>query len=610
MNIKKINCMLLPIMFVLLVVPLAMQISIVTIGENTLMFYQDVEQVDIYIYSKSACLMFGCVLMIIFAVLMLNLEIKNFKKDMLVYFICSFIFVIFTLISSFLAIDREVAFHGFFMNGEGFYNLACYMIVFIYTILNFTRINDFRYLAYPLVIVVIINTILGLMQYTSNDILSTDFGANLITPTKYDYLIENIKIAHETFSTYMYGTLYHYNYMGTFCSMVIPFFTILFFTDNNKINKFIFLVTAILGCLLLFGSNARSGIAGIAGVLIFSFLLFFKQLLKNWKISISAIIIVVIIAVVSNIVAGGTLFARVPTLFEDIKSIFVSDRNFDFTEHIPIKDVILDDNIATLNINGNMLILEYKSGILSFFDENDNILDVSSSNNSYSINKSEFSGYTFKMYSSKYDEYRNTIVTNYYNSPVLLFNADLDGNISVASPQSGHSVEMDRPESWGFQGNEQLGSARGYIWSRSFPLIKNNLIFGAGPDNYIFEFPQHDYFGKQFAYGTYNMVISKPHNLFLQILINNGGVAFLAFMTIITKYIFDCLKLYGFKQNLSKMNASGVAIFLAVIGYLFTGIFNDSLVLTSPIFWILLGGGVSTNIINKERFKNSKNFNS
>ena len=43
---------------------------------------------------------------------------------------------------------------------------------------------------------------------------------------------------------------------------------------------------------------------------------------------------------------------------------------------------------------------------------------------------------------------------------------------------------------------ERLGSGRGYIWSRSIPLIKQAGFMGLGADTYPEYFPQNDFKGK------------------------------------------------------------------------------------------------------------------
>ena len=77
------------------------------------------------------------------------------------------------------------------------------------------------------------------------------------------------------------------------------------------------------------------------------------------------------------------------------------------------------------------------------------------------------------------------------------------------------------------KGKELIGSMRGYIWSRTIPILPHYLVLGAGPDCFLYEFPQDDVLGKLYAYGTGSIVVDKPHNLYLQIFVNEGGIALL-----------------------------------------------------------------------------------
>ena len=42
------------------------------------------------------------------------------------------------------------------------------------------------------------------------------------------------------------------------------------------------------------------------------------------------------------------------------------------------------------------------------------------------------------------------------------------------------------------KGKELIGSMRGYIWSRTIPILPHYLVLGAGPDCFLYEFPQDD----------------------------------------------------------------------------------------------------------------------
>ena len=177
-----------------------------------------------------------------------------------------------------------------------------------------------------------------------------------------------------------------------------------------------------------------------------------------------------------------------------------------------------------------------------------------------------------------------------------------DTTIHLINGNSKKDIDLEDPKSIGFAGKEKLASSRGYIWSRSLPMLRNTLLLGTGPDTFVFEFPQNDLLGKLYAYDSATTIVDKPHNLYLQIALNEGVIALLAFLGIILIYIVDSIKLYALKSKFTENEIMGISVFLAVIGYLFAGIFNDSVISVAPIFWIVLGVGVAVNFINRKAF--------
>lgn len=126
-------------------------------------------------------------------------------------------------------------------------------------------------------------------------------------------------------------------------------------------------------------------------------------------------------------------------------------------------------------------------------------------------------------------------------------------------------------------------------------MLKDSLVLGSGPDTFVYQFPQNDLIGKYYAYRAPNIIVDKPHNLYLQIALNDGVIALLAFLAIMIIYIVDSIKLYALKKDYNKSQTLGAVTYLGVIVYLFARIFNDSVVSVAPVFWIVLGVGVALN---------------
>ncbi len=161
---------------------------------------------------------------------------------------------------------------------------------------------------------------------------------------------------------------------------------------------------------------------------------------------------------------------------------------------------------------------------------------------------------------------------------------------------------MGEAESLGFKDKEKLGSGRGYIWSRTLPLLKNSLIWGYGPDNFTIEFPQDDYIGKiRTSYDGSNRIIDKPHNMYLQLATNTGVLSLLAFLVLSGFYIVQSLSTYIQINKKNHISFFGAGIFIAIFGYLVASFFNDSVAGVTPVFWVLLGIGFVCNQLVRNR---------
>lgn len=146
---------------------------------------------------------------------------------------------------------------------------------------------------------------------------------------------------------------------------------------------------------------------------------------------------------------------------------------------------------------------------------------------------------------------------------------------------------ITKPKTFGFEGREKLGSARGYIWSRSLPLIFDRPLVGYGPDTFTLAFPQNDYVGKYNAYGTTNTLVDKAHNLFIQIAMNSGLIALVSYLSLFVILIVRFVKSNA-NDRLTVSNAIQSGTFTALFAYFVASFFNDSTVQVSPVFWGIL----------------------
>ncbi len=146
------------------------------------------------------------------------------------------------------------------------------------------------------------------------------------------------------------------------------------------------------------------------------------------------------------------------------------------------------------------------------------------------------------------------------------------------------------PKGW-----DRWGNGRGYIWSRSLPLVWKALWVGFGPENYVAYFPHHDFRSRwQAGYAT-QLFIDKPHNLYIQMAINTGMPSLVFFLLLVGRYLRDSFRAYWNSPLESDLEKTGMGIACGILGYLLTGLGNDSTVCAAPVFWVLLGAGIAAN---------------
>jgi O-antigen ligase len=126
--------------------------------------------------------------------------------------------------------------------------------------------------------------------------------------------------------------------------------------------------------------------------------------------------------------------------------------------------------------------------------------------------------------------------------------------------------------------SDSFGSYRGYIWK---VLIKDyshmnicNKLFGIGTDTML------PYLMKKYGYSMYvvtNAYYDNAHNELLQYLITIGAVGLMAYIGV----IFNSIK--------NGIKSGKIVILAAVICYLVQSLVNINQVVTTPLFFILLG---------------------
>lgn len=593
-----------PIALVLTIVPLIVRMRISEPDEDTLKLYGSSANSDLFTQNKEICLIFLSAIILIIAITCFKKFYEKKDKLINIMIICSLIFLGFTFLSALFSKYKHVAFWGIYDRSEGFITIACYILLFIYSIYTFKKTEEFKFILIPILILVYINGFLGLFQFFGSDLIKTSLGGLIAIPSSYNIDPSKLSLAYE--SGTIYGTLYHYNYVGSFTALVLPILFGACVIEDDIFLKLLSMGGSLVGLWLLFGSTSRAGIIGFGAIIVFACIFFGKLLLKKKKALLITLACLAVFAVGLNFATSGKIFRRIPSLVSDGLSLFKSNTDFDYRDHIPVKNIEHIDNNIVLTLPTDTLTISFENNDYVFRNSKNEVVDYKSEFNSkikaydYTTTDANFSNISFRSGKIKSKTKNDGLMLILNGSNEFMFITRDDNSMHLIDPKTLEEIDLDFPETIGFNGKEKLASSRGYIWSRSIPLLKDTLILGSGPDTFSFDFPQHDLLGKLYAYDTTNMIISKAHNLFLQIGLNNGVVALIAFVILIMVYIVDSFKLYALKNKYDEKQILGSILALSVIGYLFTGLFNDSVICVAPIFWIILGVGAAVNFINKK----------
>lgn len=595
-------CLYIPIILLLTIVPLFMRLSIQELDGEVAEVFRRFQVYDFFSQYKAGLILVltGIILVILF--LTFSKTKVKWNKSIKIYILGAVVFLIGSIISTLLSDYTDIAIWGAPDRAEGMLIIGAYVIIMLYSMYILDTTKNIKFIVIPLSILTCILGILGIFQYFGKDlILSTDIGKSLIIPKEYENYRNSLVPLYEKGK--IYGTLFHYNYVGSFAAMMLPLYTglTIYYTDKKK--KVLCILMMMISMFLLFGSTSRAGLIGVCGSVLIFVLLEGRVIFRNWKKSLGILCLGVIVLLGLDQLTGGAIYSRIPMLVNDIATLFKQDTSEkDYKEYLPIRDIFVEDNYLNIVAQKGTLKLSLEEEKLVFKDEKNEVVPFIFDNETFTTKDERFKQFSLLNTPTTDASIKDGLILKVDGESCFMFKVDLNQGIYLIDTFTAKPIELGDPEVWGFKGKEKMGSSRGYIWSRSLPLLKDTWLVGYGPDTYILEFPQDDYLGKWYAYGTTEIIVDKPHNLYLQIAINNGGIALIGFVVLIIGYVVCSIRLYVFKQVDRQKGILGMTLLLSIVGYLGAGMFNDSIVSVAPIFWILLGTGIAVNFIVEREY--------
>lgn len=570
----------LPMIFVLSVLPFITRRHEYKIGLNQYAWFaKDEYFVDFYLYYKQLFFIITSSIML----LLLLYYIVRYKQYIKLNYalIALSVYAFFSLQSTIFSENSKFGFTGIFEQFESIFALLGYCVLVYYAFYFMRNIEQvefiFKYLTYGILVM----SILGITQITGHDFITSDIGLKLINPRiVWDYL-DGITSVFGKKTVYL--TLFNPNYVGVYTSLLIPIYIGLTITAKNRKDRILYICSIVGLAISLIGSGSEAGLIGLSIALVFIILFYRKYIFRKHWFTYIGVLLVCILGVYFGI-----------TKYNIVSELILPKKN-----EKNLTDIITDENVSLI-YKGNKLKIDYVyvgegSSAILLKDENDKFLDFTINDiGAFQVADEKFSGIT--------------VMNAYYNEQVYL-KITVDGVDWYFTKQEDQTFyylnkygKLDKINTAGsvlFTGYEEYASGRGYIWSRTIPLLKKYFLLGSGADTFVLAFPQQDYVNL-YNYGFGQQILTKPHNLYLQIGVQTGVISLIAFLVFYILYFIQSVKLYWKCAYINGIKVYGSAIFIGTISYMIMGIANDSSITVAPIFWMLMGIGISINYMIKE----------
>lgn len=543
------------------------------------------------------------VLTILFLLMVTIIAIRYKKTGVKLHkvklFLPLMVYLLFVVLSSVFSVNRSFSFGGSYEQFEPVWVLLCYGTAVFYLYLFAVTLKEKQVVADAICANATIVGFIGVLQGLGFDPFHSLFVQKIIASKEYLAACGG-KMTIGFDNNTAYSTLYNPNYLGVFGSFLVPFLATLLLLEKNLWRRLWHLLGLVLVIGAMLFSGSRAGLISVGVSALVLLIICFRSVMKWWFLSIPVVNLAVAILLLVNNYTDNSIFMRMKSAFQP-EEIVVNE------ELAPDGTLIKKTGLTELYTTKEGVVICYneKRAIISMyvdgnaygfyaFDENDKELTLNANETGtvFTFSEPALAELSIEpVYIAK--------ALGFYLNAGKQYSFWSNGTEYVGFNALGRETSMIKAESAVFHKNLNMFSGRLFIWSRSIPLLKKHIFLGSGPDTFLLEFPQKDYLNMT-KYGYENMVMTKPHSLYLQVGVQTGVISLISLLVFFIWYSVQSLRLYCFKKLQTQVDAIGVAAFIGTIGYMITAISNDSMVVTAPVFWVMIGLGIAANAEKKK----------
>lgn len=595
------NYFLLVIAFVLAVIPLIIHSKVY---EPNLAqfdwFSATLESIDVFLYYKQLWFVIAFVVMLLcFAGSFFNGK-RKFKFEVIL--IPAFVYAGLSLLSTLFSKYSSFGYSGIFEQFENVFCLLGYVAIVYFVYLYVNNENEVRILLNVLAVGALIIGVIGTFQGMKLDFFRGALGKSIIASARVP--ADSLSFSFDEGRAYV--TLYNPNYVGVYCTLLIPVFTVLIPYAKSLVERILYSCVVLTLLVSMFAAQFKAGIISLAATGVVILILLRKQVLKKWFIILPVIVAVVGLFIGVDTVNGHNYSTSIKNALTITKSPGYALNAIDTQENGITFSYYGQKYTFTMNASDETGTLVYSDFVLT--KEDGTQVPLTWSEDGAVMYFGDANLATFYMTMSSAD-FLYTQDGQAYQETYPAISLVIDGKEWKFAKKDGvfkyynyygRAADIETAETALFDGYEELASKRGFIWARTIPLLKKYLFLGSGADTFSIVFPQHDYVAA-YNNGYGDQLISKPHCMYLQVGVQTGVVSLIAMLVFFGMYIVQSFCLYGKKIGDSLLDKFGVAILVGTVGYMVSSISNDSSVTVAPVFWCLMGLGIAVNTMVKKQ---------
>lgn len=602
-----------PVLLALAFVPLIVTAKKYDIGLNGYpQFTNSSTSTDLFLYWKGQALILLAFLMM--ACLLVSLAKKEWMPEWCrmrspeILWLGSYLAL--SVLSSLLSQYPSFAIWGSYEQWEGMFILLAYGILLLYVYLTVDTEWIIRLVVYGLVAGGFLMGLLGTFQFLGMDLFRGNVGQaimNLLSENKMSYTFN--------FSEgWVYASLYNPNYVGSYAALLLPVLVSVALMEWKKLSRF-WTMTAMLGsCLMtvtLLGSHSLTGCVGVIASVLFVLLYQWRRIVAylGWKKLIAGAVGLGVFMAAMTVLFPEQVGAGTDKLFHPKEDTHMIRQMVSATEGLKITTV--GEKSFYVELTG-----EEQSPLKAADAEGKELaLTFHESGNYYTLKEHSYD-YVKDGVTIAEPRFYKTVVTvdtvNYNAVRVVdhQFVYEKDKAWTIAKIGNEYRIynafkkidQLCEIPAIGFADCQHFGDKRGYIWSRTIPLLKDFIVTGSGPSTFTMIFPNNDYVGKM-NMNYDGVTVTKPHNMYLQIWTQTGLLSLMAFLLLFFWYFVKSIRLYWNWPLETIPEKIGMAVMVALFGYMVTGIANDSTVAVAPVFWGMLGFGMAVNRMAADRIQ-------